>query len=151
MRVDLPSSTEPHVTMRRSSVPSAASEVANAFAVLHGRLAEAVVGARLATLSHACRRDLLHDLLDRRRLRFDPAGAGHVADGAETDGSDERILALHALDVLRGRVQHPVAAEDLALVREVDARQLELLARDVLPHVELRPVRDREDADVLAL
>src|SRR6185437_6079076 len=27
----------------------------------------------------------------------------------------------------------------------------ELLARDVLPHVELRPVRDREDAHVLAL
>ena len=63
----------------------------------------------------------------------------------------ERILALHPLDVRRDRVQHPVAAEDLALVREVDRRQLELLARDVLPHVELGPVRDREDADVLAL
>ena len=48
-------------------------------------------------------------------------------------------------------VEHPVAPEHLALVREVDVRQLELLARDVLPHVELRPVRDREDAHVLAL
>src|SRR4029077_13186168 len=60
-------------------------------------------------------------------------------------------LSLHALDVRRDRIQHPVAAEDLALVREVDQRQLQLLARDVLPDIELGPVRDREDADVLAL
>src|SRR5680860_44915 len=31
----------------------------------------------------------------------------------------------------------------------VDRRQLDALARDVLPHVELGPVRDREHADVL--
>src|SRR4029077_11627276 len=54
-------------------------------------------------------------------------------------------------DVLRGRIEHPVAAEDLALVGEVDRRQLELLARHVLPDVELRPVRDREDAGMSAL
>ncbi len=51
----------------------------------------------------------------------------------------------------RGRVEHPVALEDLALVREVDRRQLEPLARDVLPDVELGPVGDREDAHLLAL
>src|SRR5205085_9401770 len=56
-----------------------------------------------------------------------------------------------ALDVRRDRVQHPVAAEDLTVVREVDRRQLEPLALHVLPDVELRPVRDREHADVLAL
>src|SRR5262249_20243325 len=38
-----------------------------------------------------------------------------------------------------------------ALVGEVDRRELELLARDVLPHVELCPVRDREDPDLLTL
>src|SRR5438067_1798800 len=129
----------------------AISEVANSFAVLHGRLAETVVGARLAALGHARRRDLLDDRLDRRRPRLDASRARHVADGAETDRGDERILALDALDVRRDRVQHPVAAEDLALVREVDARQLELLAGNVLPDVELGPVRNREDADVLAL
>ena len=63
----------------------------------------------------------------------------------------ERLLVGEALDEVRGGVEHPVAPEHLALVREVDRRQLELLARDVLPHVELRPVRDREHADVLAL
>src|SRR6202007_2404373 len=72
-------------------------------------------------------------------------------DRAKADGRDERILALHPFDVRRDRVEHPVAAEDLALVREVDRRQLELLTRDVLPDVELGPVRDREDTDVLAL
>ena len=63
----------------------------------------------------------------------------------------ERLLARHQLDVVGGRVEHPVAAEHLPLVREVDRRQLELLAGDVLPDVELGPVRDREDADLLAL
>src|SRR5436190_5088569 len=151
IRVDLPSSTEPHVTRRRRSVRWAVSEVANALPILHRGLAEAIVGAGLAALGDARRRDLLHDRLDRGRRRLDASGAGHVADGAEADGGDERLLALHALDVLRGRVQHPVAPEDLPLVREVDRWQLELLARDVLPDVELSPVRDREDADVLAL
>src|SRR5690606_39450448 len=39
---------------------------------------------------------------------------------------------------------HAVAAEHLALVREVDRRQLDALALDVAPHVELGPVGDRE-------
>src|SRR5215471_6633993 len=151
IRVDLPSSTEPHVTRRRSSVDWAASEVANALPILHRGLAEAIVGACLSALGDPRRRDLLHDLLDRRRARLDAAGASHVADGAEAHRGDEGVLALHPLDVRRDRVQHPVAPEHLALVREVDRWQLELLAGDVLPDVELGPVRDREDADVLAL
>ena len=81
----------------------------------------------------------------------DAAGTGHVADRAEADRRRERVLARQPLDELRGRIEHAVTAEDLALVRVVDERQLELLAGDVLPHVELGPVRDREDADVLAL
>src|SRR5439155_21059317 len=46
---------------------------------------------------------------------------------------------------------HPVEAEHLALVREVDRRHFELLVVDVLPDVQLGPVREREDAHVLAL
>src|SRR3954452_11228928 len=122
IRVDLPSSTEPHVTSRRRSVFRAVSEVANALPVLHRGLAETVVGAGLTALGDARRRDLLHDRLDRGRRRLDAPGAGHVADRAEADRGDERLLVLHALDVLGGRVQHPVAAEYLALVREVDRR-----------------------------
>ena len=49
-------------------VAAAASEVANALAVLHRRLADAVVGARLAALGDARRGDLGDDLVDRRRV-----------------------------------------------------------------------------------
>src|SRR5215208_3969258 len=146
--VDLPSSTEPAVTRRRSSVPL---EVADTLAVLHRGFGDAVVGARLAALGDAGRHDLGDDLLQRRRVGDDAAGAGHVSDRPEADGRGERLLVGIALDVIAGGIQHPVAAEDLALVREVDRRELEALALDVLPHVELRPIRDREDADVLAL
>jgi hypothetical protein len=53
--------------------------------------------------------------------------------------------------VLADRQQHAVAPEHVALVGEVDGRQLEPLARDVGPHVELGPVGDREGAQMLAL
>src|SRR5256885_410465 len=80
----------------------------------------------------ARRRDLADDLVDRLRVGDDSAGARHVADGAEANGRRERILALHPLDMVGGRVEHAVAPEHLALVREVDDGQLELLALDVL-------------------
>src|SRR5260221_577929 len=145
--VDLPSSTEPAVTRRSNSV----LEITDTLAVLHRRLADAVVGARLATLGDACRGDLRDDVLELRRVGDDAAGARHVADRAEAHRRRERRLVRKPLDVLGDGVEHPVALEDVALVREVDRRQLELLARYVLPDVELRPVRDRERAHVLAL
>src|SRR6185503_11608369 len=126
------------------------SEVANALPVLHRRLARAVVGAGLAALGDPRGRDLGHDLLERLRVGGDGAGAAHVADRAEADGGGERLLAVHPLDYVADGVKHPVALEDLALVGEVDRRQLQPFAGDVLPDVELGPVRDREDADVLA-
>ena len=45
---------------------------------------------------------------------------------------------------------HAVAAEDVALVGEVDGGHLDALALDVLPDVHLGPVGDGEDAHVLA-
>src|SRR5947208_2737477 len=50
MSVDLPSSTEPHVTRRRSSACCACSEIADTLAVLHRSFREAVVGPRFAAL-----------------------------------------------------------------------------------------------------
>src|SRR5262249_18805350 len=106
--------------------------------------------ARLAALADTRRRDLLDHLGERGRVRRDGARARHVADGAEPHELAERLLARQPLDELADRVEHVVSSENSALVGEVDRRQLEPLARDVLPDVELRPVRDREDADVLA-
>src|SRR6187402_3947683 len=158
INVDLPSSTEPHATSRRSSVDSAAGprsaaslEVPDTLPVLHRRLAHLVVGPRLAPLGDPRRRDLAHDGVDRSCSGAHAAGAAHVAHGAEPHVLLERVLVGVALDELRRRVQHPVSLEHLAPVREVDRRQLEPLARHVLPDVELRPVRDGEDAHLLAL
>src|SRR3954451_15603473 len=78
--VDLPSSTEPAVTRRSSSVSRNSLEVANALPVLHRGFADAVVGARLAALGDARRRDLGDDLLERARFADHAAGAAHVAD-----------------------------------------------------------------------
>src|SRR5437868_15382433 len=89
MSVDLPSSTEPHVTSRNSSV----LEVTDTLPVLHRGLAEAVVGARLAALGDVRRGDLGDHLVDGARLGEDAARARHVADGAEAHGRDERALA----------------------------------------------------------
>src|SRR5206468_2994604 len=137
-------------TTRPCLVPEWALKIADTLAVLHRGFGEAVVGAGLAALGDTRRCDLVDDLRDRRRVADDAAGAGHVTDGAETHRGGEEILAVHALDVVRARVEHAVAPEDLALMGEVDPRELEILTGDVLPHVELRPVRNRKDADVLA-
>src|SRR3954462_402489 len=158
--VDLPSSTEPAVARRsRSDRATDAApcpllplplEVAGNLAVLHGGLADAVVGARLAALGDLRRGDLGHDVVQGGRGRGDRAGAAHVADRAIADARVERLLAFDQLHEGRQRVEDPVAAEDPALVGEVDRRDLEALLRDVLPHVELGPVAQREDAHVLA-
>src|SRR4051794_24016105 len=100
MRVDLPSSTEPHVTRRSSSACWACSEVTDTFAVLHRGFGEAVVGARLAALGDTRGGDLVDDGTDRGCIGDDAAGAGHVADRAEAHGCGEWLFGLHALDVL---------------------------------------------------
>src|SRR3954453_2075817 len=125
-------------------------EVAGNLAVLHRGLADAVVRPRLAALGGLGRRDLGHDVVQRRRRRAHRAGAAHVADGPVAHAGGERLLAIDELHVGRQRVEHAVAAEHLALVREVDRGHVEALLDDVLPHVELGPVAQREDAHVLA-
>src|SRR3954454_6325485 len=81
--VDLPSSTDPHVT-RRTSPPAAWAcagviggpplEVPLPLAVLHRGLRHPVVGAGLAALGDPRGGDLGDDLLERRRRRAHGAG-----------------------------------------------------------------------------
>src|SRR4051812_48541459 len=155
--VDLPSSTDPAVARRsrsdRATPPCPLPlplEVPGNLAVLHRGLAHAVVRARLAALRDLRRRDLRDHVVQRGRGRRDRPGAAHVADRPVADAGAERLLAIDQLDVGRQRVQHAVAAEHLALVGEVDRRDLEALPGDVLPDVKLGPVAEREHADVLA-
>ena len=74
----------------------------------------------------------------------------HVAYGAVADleglhrfvGSDGQVRAR--------RQVHPGPQEHVAMVGEVDRRDLELLAPDVRPDIQLGPVGEREHAHVLA-
>src|SRR3954470_23290501 len=148
MSVDLPSSTDPAVAIRSRALMS---EVALLLAVFHAGLGDAVVGARRAPLGEPGRGDLRHDVVRGRGRGLDAAGAGGVADRAEADDRVERVLVVRRLDEAVHREQHAVALDDLASVREVQVRQVDVLVADVGPDVELRPVGQREGADVLAL
>ena len=83
-------------------------------------------------------------------IRFDRAGAAHVADRAVADDAALDGLAGARRRELADRAPHAVARIHLALVREVQRRERDALALDVAPDVELGPVRDRERAHVLA-
>ncbi len=60
------------------------------------------------------------------------------------------VSFLRGFDERTDREVHAVAHDDVALVGEVDLWQRHLLALDVLPHVELGPVREWEGAQALA-
>src|SRR5918995_7359860 len=125
MSVDLPSSTEPAVANRRSSMCSQPFlEVALALAVFHAGLADAVVGPRGAALGDAGHRGLLDDRLDTHCRRLDGAGAGGVAHGAEADRALLELLAIEQRDPRRLGQPHAIALQHPPAVGEIDARQL---------------------------
>ncbi|GGO98414.1 hypothetical protein GCM10011612_13260 [Actinomyces gaoshouyii] len=78
------------------------------------------------------------------------AGAGHVPDGAVAHGAPLGLLTRAGPGHRGDGEPHAVAAEDLALVGVVQARQGDVLALDVAPHVQLGPVGQGEDPHVLA-
>src|SRR6476469_8776821 len=126
------------------------SEVALPLAILHGRLGEAVVGAGRAALGEPARGHLGDHLVEGRRGRLDGAGARAVADGPVADRpAGQRLPVTRAAPRTLGE-PHAVAQVDLPLVRVVDRRQLDALAADVAPHVQLGPVGQREHPHVLA-
>src|SRR3954447_5090714 len=147
IRVLLPSSTEPAVASRNSSI----SEIPFLLAVLHGRLGEPVVGPGGTSLGDAGGRHLLDDLVDGGRHRLHRAGAVHVAHGPVADGGLVGPLFWPGPDPLADGQQHAVPFDDLPAVGEVHLGDLQALALDVLPHVELGPVGNGEGPDVLAL
>ena len=125
-------------------------EVAFLLAAFHRRFAGLVVhprGAALGNLGHG----RLGDDLDRRgRGAGHGAGAADVAHGAEADRQHLADVAVLLGRDRRHGHQQAVLAHHFALVRIVDRRQRQVLAGDVLPHVQFRPVRDREHAHLLA-
>src|SRR5690606_25737153 len=126
------------------------SEVALLLAVFHAGLGDAVVGAGRAAFGDAGPGDLGHHRGVVRGVGLHAAGAGGVADGPEADQFRAGLFAGEGLEESGLGQEHAVALDHLALVRVVDRRQLDVLSLDVLPDVEFGPVRQREDADVLA-
>src|SRR3954463_10245706 len=117
---------------------------------LHGGVGGLVVHARGAALGELGHGGLFKNFLYGEGIRFNRARAADVAHGAETD----RDLLYHFVRTRRRDRRHrhdqAAAAHDGTAVRVVDGRHFQLLARDVLPYVELGPVADREDPHVLA-
>src|SRR4029079_11058346 len=71
---------------------------------------------------------------------------------AEAHTAHLRLLAvLQRVAVVVDHDQLAVALDDRSLLREVQGDDLEVLALDVAPHVELGPVGHREDPHRLAL
>jgi hypothetical protein len=120
------------------------------FAFFHRGFGRLVVHAGGAALGDLGDRGFGDDLLHGRRVGGHRAGAGDVAHGAEAHHLRFDGFAFARRGQIGQRHQQAVARNHLALVREVDRRQFQLFAGDVLPHVQLGPVRDREHAHVLA-
>src|SRR6478672_592586 len=171
-RVDLPSSTDPAVA-RRSSVAAirrflllgsprsigarnerrtswGCSEIALLLAVLHGGLGDPVVGTRGAALGQGGGGHLEDDVGVRAGRGVDRPGARHVTDGAVAHEPGLDRLVAPGLAHRADGEPHAVPVEDLALVGVVERRERDVLTLDVAPDVDLGPVADREDADVLA-
>ena len=105
-------------------------------------------------------RAALGDLLDRRLAddRFDALSASLATGQVQLMSPTVRKRTeRRSIDLTvarrrdrRHRHQQAAPAHHLALVREVEARQRQTLALDVLPDVKLGPVGDREDPQMLA-
>src|SRR6185369_3053836 len=170
MRVDLPSSTLPTAEKRRRSFDafrsrksrmrwrlagSVMSEVPLPLLLLHGPVGVVVDDSR-AALGGAGDHHLLDDLLDARGRRANGPGAGDAAEAAEPTEdlldllARRRPIALAPAEDVVEDDDLPIADHRLARLCEVERIDGDLLEVDVLPHVELRPVRQRENPDRLA-
>src|SRR6476661_160144 len=145
MRVLLPSSTDPAVANLRMSI----LEIPLTLAVLHGCFAELVVATGGSALGDPRDCHLVDDLVDGVGVRHDRGGEARVAHGAVAHPGPEHLLVGLGRLVLVDAVEHPLTLEDVAVVGVVDGGQLDALPLDVVPDVELGPVREREDADAL--
>ena len=85
-------------------------------------------------------------------VALDGAGERVAAERAEADALHLRLLAgLQRHAVVVDHDQRAVALDDGPVGGEVERDDRDVLEVDVLPDVELGPVREREDADALAL
>ena len=124
-------------------------EVPVFLSILHGAFAPLVVHAP-AALGDACRRHLIDDLFQGIGVAFEGPCDGEVAQGSEPNMQ-------HFGRFIRAKVEVVGVGEDLACTTDahavmgvVEGGQIDVLAQDVVPNVEFRPIVEREDTEVLA-
>ncbi len=106
---------------------------------------------RAAALGDAGRGNLGDDVVDGRRRRIRRRRCRSRRRRCGTGRAPARALfAGLELDEVGFRDQHAIALEHVALVREIQTRQRDSFRDDVLPDVQLGPVREREHAKVFA-
>src|SRR3546814_1116660 len=86
------------------------------------------------------------------RLTLDRAGQRIATRRAEADRARQRLFAGGEPEaIVIDHQDQPVAFHRRARRREIERHDLDLLELDILPDVEFGPVRQRKDADALAL
>src|SRR5690606_17709304 len=94
----------------------------------------------------------LDDFGQGRRPALDRPSERIAAEGAEAHRTFDRCLAGKQREaIVVDHEQEAVALHRRARRGEVERDDRDIFARDILPDVEFGPVRDREDADALAL
>src|SRR5947209_1695068 len=127
------------------------SKIALLLLLLHASAAGIAVDRPSKPFGRGAGEHLGDDLLDRRRLAFDRARQRIAAEGPKPHLAAHDCLAwpeLHAVVV--DYQDEPIALDRGAFGREIERHHLNPLAQDVLPHVELGPVGQREHPHALA-
>src|SRR5689334_17747044 len=116
------------------------SEIPVLLPVLHSRLRQAVVEAGGASFADLGREDVLDNILHGLGAALHGGGAGSVAYGAEADVADRGHIAGIEPDMrgdgeqLAARRNHTVAG-----MREIDIREFDVFAADIVPHIQFGP------------
>src|SRR4051812_17912519 len=137
---------------RESGNPGACgrSKIALLLFLLHACAAGIAVNHPALTLRTPRHEHLGDDVLDRLRLALDRPRQRVATERAEAHLAHHRLLAVQREALVVDHQDHAVAFHRRPLRRIIQRHDLDLLLEDVLPHVELGPVGQREHADALA-
>ncbi len=119
------------------------------FSIFHSRFGAFVVGAG-AAFGLAGGGDFGDDFVEVGGGGADGAGAGGIADGAESNNFSGDGFVFLRFEELGDSEEAAVAFEDFAFVGEVDGWERDFLTFDVHPDVHFGEVGEREDTEVFA-
>ena len=101
-------------------------------------------------LADLCSDGLLCNFFERRCARADSARARRAAERAEAYGHHLRNFAFFEMLRVVGRNEVVVAADDQAVLSEVEGHHWNFLLQDILPNIALGPVGEQAFRELLA-